>query len=457
MHYLARRHPDISGQTDSNSIVSVDPLNHDPVTGMFLIASKTQLLTVHETVMKKWDLATGNMAKLIRLLPSQLNKAHTISCCSVSDTKKLLLLGTSRGLVAVISVYSGGLVLKCQPKHHHNVVFAGIYKKIIVSIDSRGAIQKYAGFKNSFYGGHGALAANDILMRSKLIQLPMHKIRKTISHCTIARVHSGFGILIIASDTGLLRFFCLTNDKIILEQDSLEDEVTSLLLKEEECRMFTSDKSGNICCWELPTQYPARKLFFAHCLWRVENLDAQNQPLSTFCVQTFGDFVVTGDAKGFVKVWKVKVRIMTPAKRRRASIVDEMRLFKLTELGLQDYECKLVVTFPASKDWLHHLLLITDKDLEGTRGRHHLLMEDADDGNDDEEQSTNDSAESVLCLISASLDGELFAWKMTGSCLGELTVNSRRSRRPWKVRIDLDEMEKTRLKHAAKLFLKFEL
>ena len=448
MHYLSRRHPDIQ-TADSSSIVSNNPLSHDPVTGIFLLESKMQLLTVHELKMKKWDLATGEMAKLIRLMPSQLNQSHTISCCSVSDTKKLLLVGTSRGLVAAISIYSGGLVLKCDVWHDHRVVFVGIYRKMILSLDSRGAIQKYAGFKNSFYGAHHV--SNDILSRSKLVHLPTVKLRNTISQCTIARVHAKHGILVVATDTGLLRFFCLTNDKVILSSNALEDEVMALLLKEEECQMYTADKSGNICCWELPEQYPARKMFFATCLWRVQNMDAQNQPLSTFCMQTIGNFVITGDAKGLIKVWEVIVREVPEEEQRRGTVVGQMRLFRLTDIGtFEDYQCKLFLTFPVSNDWLGHLMLITMKDLN--RARRPIGLSDDEDESSDESDDDN-----VICLISASLDGQLSAWKLTGTCLGDLTVNSRRSRKQWNVRVNVEAMEKTRLKHAAKLFSKFEL
>lgn len=467
MHYLAQRHPDIQA-ADSNSIVSVDhTFNHDPVTGIFLLTSKTQILTVHETAMKKWDLATGNMIKLIRLLPSQLNKSHTISCCSVSDTKKLLLLGTSHGLVAVISIYSGGLVMKCQPKHNHNVVFTGIYKKMIVSVDSHGTIHHYNAFKNSFYSANHV--SNDILLRSKLVQLPTVRIedeqRKTISLCGMARVHKKYGILIVASDSGLMRFVCLTNDKVILEVHSLEDEVTAMVLEEEKCHLFTADKSGNICCWEMPQQYPARRLFFCTALWRVQNMDSQNQPLSTFCMQTLGDFVITGDAKGQVKVWQMKKvkevqghQGIMQQRAVRGSIsanMDEMRLFQLTELGLDDWECKLMMTFPASKDWLHHLLVVTDKDLNRAR-RDGADIED-EESSDEQCNEKSEGVGRVLCLITSSLDGQLFAWKLTGSCLGELNANSSRNKKVWKVRVDLEEMESSRLKHAAKLFNQFEL
>jgi len=442
MHYLSRRHPAIQ-TADGSSTVSIDRASHDPVTGLFLLESKTQILSVHEDgVMKKWDLATGAQLKLIRLLPQILSKSHTISCCSVSDTKKLLLLGTSRGLVTIISIYSGGLVMKCQPKHVHNVVFVGIYKKMIVSVDSYGALQKYDGFKNSFYAAHRV--SDDILLRSKLVQLPMPQNTKSL--CTIGRVHRAYGVLILGTDTGLLRFCCLTNDKLVLEQNTLKDEVTSLVVKEEESRMFTADKTGNICCWSLPRHYQYSKMFSVHVLYRIQNVDVTHQPVSTFCIQTIADCVITGDAKGMVKVWQITTKEMAPGGSAR-----QKQLFRLTEPEqMEAFECRLLTTFPVARDWLHHILVVTEKALG--EGRRRYLHDDGDRPSGDKDDGGGDN---VLCLVSASLDGQLFAWKMTGACLGELTA-SRRAR-PWRVRIDLEKFQKTRLKNATELFRKLEL
>lgn len=181
-------------------------------------------------------------------------------------------------------------------------------------------------------------------------------------------------------------------------------------------------------------------------------MDAQNQPLSTFCMRTIGDFVITGDARGLIKVWQVTVRDVPEEElqSRRGSVVGEMRLFRLTETGtFEDYQCRLFMTFRVSTDWLGQLMVVTMKDLNRIRR--------VDDLSEDEDESSDDGDDSkVLCLITASLDGRLSAWNMTGACLGELTVDPRQSGK-WKVRIDMEEMEQTRLKYATKLFSKFEL
>eukprot|EP01083_Nonionella_stella_P017421 48750_1 len=426
MHYLTRRQPEVESSNGNFSTVCIN-WETESICGIFILQSKTQILTVHETQIKKWDLVNGQMVKLIRLLPDTLSKSHTIISCTVSSTKKLLLVGSSNGLVAIISIYSGGLVMTCQPKHSHPVVFVGFFDTMIVSLDSNGSLFKYEGLKHWMQTNS---LSHDALSRSKLVDLST-KIQGTmLCEYTVARIHPSFGILIAGTESGLLRFIGLTNDKVILDVNSLSDGVTSIIINEEDCRLFTTDKSGNICGWQIPKQYPARKPFFCKCLFRIRNCDDLDNTITTFCVRTVGKYIITGDAKGLLKLWCVE---KTHAQN------DVSRVFDLTEpAGQCEYEYKWIKTIHAAADWINHIVIVTDKRLS--------IFDDEEDEDEDH----------ILCIISASLDGKICAWNMDGECIGEL-IYLQKSKLKWNVHVDMDKKRTKQLQYACKLFKKMKL
>ena len=57
-------------------------------------------------------------------------------------------IGSSEGVVAIISIYLGGLVITCQPTHTFPVIFVGFYKTMIISFDTYGNVNKYTSFGN---------------------------------------------------------------------------------------------------------------------------------------------------------------------------------------------------------------------------------------------------------------------------------------------------------------------
>jgi len=399
---------------------------------IFVLESKAMLLTVHETIVQKWDLSTGRMLKLIRILPHILGDTHTITCCQVSATQKLLLVGSSNGFVAVISIYSGGLVMLCQPKHPCSVAFVGFYKSMIISLDVCGTIFKYDGFRNWMVSNSAKSHGHERLPRSLLMDIasPAH----------IAVIHHGFGLLIIGTENGLLRFVCLASGKSILHVNSHSigdadtadntlheehDAITCMRLQQEgqQQLLFTTDKCGNIRCWRLPEQYPAKQAFFCQCMYRIRNNvdDLTGTPVATFCVRKFADFLVTGDSNGFIKLWNV-------------SACNNVYLMK-----------KWYVT----SDWVNDLLIVTDSVMRNT-------FESADKSESEMPLNQKRSSGNVLlCIISSSVNGKLFAWKLNGQCIGELSNG--KSETPWCVPVDIDRKQSKQLAYAYQLFRKMKL
>ena len=420
--------------SDGDSSVRVNLRETENVSGIFILENHSQILTVHETTMMKWDLATGKMADLIRLLPNKLSKSHTIISCCVSSTKKLLLIGSTRGFVAIISIYSGGVVMRCSPKHSNSVIFVGFYKKMIISFDDRGCMFKYAGFRDWTPNN-----SNDTLSRSKLVQ---HSPAHSFDEYTQGIIHDRFGILIVGTELGLIRFICLTNDKIILDVDSLKDGVTSMILKQHEypnkhSLLLTTDKLGNICCWQLPKLYPSRAKFTCKCLYRIQNCDDFQAPITTFCVNTFGKYVVTGDGKGLMKIWCIEEKIKQDK--------EDKGLFKLTEPEHKEYECKLMKKIQVGSDWVNNIFIVTENAL-------HYTFENYKEENSDMEDDNNN----VICMISSSLDGKLFAWRLNGECIGEL-IYLKQPELSWSVKIDTKKRNSKQLQYALRLFQKMEL
>ena len=413
MHYLNRRMP-VAKSADGNSTnIRINLMENENICGIFILESKTQILTIHETMIKKWDLSTGEMVKLIRLLPGILCKSHTIQCCSVSITKKLLLLGSSKGFVAIISIYSGGIVMRCSPKHLSSVIFVAFYKTMIISFDCKGSMFKYGGFK--YWMPNKSTSNNwishDALSRSKLVEFSLNNNNndnnQQFNEYTVGIINNKFGILIVGTESGLLRFICLTNDKIILDVDTLKDGLTSIILKNKENLIFITDKSGNISCFKLPNHYPSRNKFIVTCLYTIKNCDNFNVPITTFCVNTIGKYVISGDAKGMMKIWCIE----------------------------QNYQCKLMKKINVATDWVNQIFIVTENN---------------------HNNDNNDNNDKILCIISASLDGKLFAWKLNGNCIGQL-IFMKKPCVPWSVKVDLEKKTNQQLQYALQLFQKMKL
>ena len=111
-------------------------------------------------ILLKWDITTGKMVQVIKLLPeifdngecieySEQNeekqqhfkkskrtnkRINTISCSNISDTKKLLIVGSLRGNVFVFGIHTGGLVYSCFPDHDHTIIFVAFHESLIFSV-----------------------------------------------------------------------------------------------------------------------------------------------------------------------------------------------------------------------------------------------------------------------------------------------------------------------------------
>ena len=147
-------------------------------------------------------------------------------------------------------------------------------------------------------------------------------------HYVTGCIHDEFGILILGTDSGHIRFFCLTTHHIILDITSHPDGITSLVLVNNSNFLLSSDKDGNICYWRMPKKYfHGNANINMRCWYRlfdddnyattksngnysfdfdyITYLNNQRNTQTILCCDAYYSYVASGDTTGHIKIWKI--------------------------------------------------------------------------------------------------------------------------------------------------------